>query len=1331
MTDLDVALRLRLAYEGAPARTAIGDLAAIRGEAAKLGGGGTVLAAARDLGALGQAANVARVGVADLAAAGDRLRATAATSQRLTGDLRGVATAAAQAGSALGATGAVDWGPRRGDAQDWAAYWRERAGPAGGGKMRAADWAAAGAPTKEARAETERLAEATAKLGAAAGPKHLADTVAAVAPAAVEARREIDAVARSAVRAGHDMAAMGQAPAAGAGDGAPGEGGGHGGHGAGGGWHAAAVAAARPLHMERLLASAMTPIGIAGLGAGVGAFKAYEGLKTATDDAIALETAMAEVRQSVGTMPAEGVKALEGAILRTSRATGTAAADIAHMTASAAAAGRPAAELSEFMELGAKAAGGFGGKVDEVGERLTRIGAQFTLDQKGLQAAADAAALLQERTGARGAGTLDFMAQTGEVGRLAGLKPDQLAAYGATFGQSGLGAGEAASTFTGLLDKLENAPKQGEGFQLGLSRMAGPEGRGESAWGLRNLARADPSAALTRMLDDIKRLPKERRETVLTEMFGADDGQRLARIADHVGELRKNLGLMDDTAARSGSVERVFKVFDETTSGKLARAGSEMAAFATKIGSAFTPAIAAAAEATAKLFGGLNSYFDASDKAQAIVDKQVKGEPLSKGEQADLDTDPKVRSLAGLDPDPAATSAKRERERLAAVKTIRDMAATARETGDPQIRMSVEQLRQEYGQDYPDKPLPGFARGGPVSGPGGPRDDRVPALLSHGEFVVNAAATAEHRAVLEAINGGGLRRFADGGVAGALRPALPELSEGARASSLARLEDVMTAAVKEGVVAGFRDVHAGRAGGIGEGAGGAGAGGASEIGGEGGGGSPNLRYGRAGNGGGGFRETAGPGRGAPNLRYGRAASAGSGRDAFRSTPAGHGGSDGVQPTGAHDPLKDLISTHETGGTGAAGYETAYGHAEQPGSRMHALAPPKPLTEMTLGEVLSYQHEMKARAGSPAFPVGRAQWTESTLRGLTRGMPRDTKFTPELQEKLFDRSIAGRKGQGPRGFRSEWDSLRGVDDGTIRAAIEGHSRASAPAAVADEASARPAAGGGQFPAWMNDRSKRELSAVNADLARDLLAASDKTGVRFNVAQGLRNQGEADANARSGRGVRDSQHLYGAAADLHMLDAQGKETYDRGSYKRFGDAFEALQRQHGQGGRWLGNLPGRWGSDIVHFDQGIGYGQRHARSPYGEGGPTKQDVADGNHDAYTSPQNPFLRHGPPPSAAAAGEDRLTRARPTSLTPSAEVVPARFGDPNARPSPSRRADVDGGAAGAGGQVAAAAPTTVQQHFYGNHDPAQTARYAQLEQNREIRRTQGRALHGIGRVA
>ena len=60
----------------------------------------------------------------------------------------------------------------------------------------------------------------------------------------------------------------------------------------------------------------------------------------------------------------------------------------------------------------------------------------------------------------------------------------------------------------------------------------------------------------------------------------------------------------------------------------------------------------------------------------------------------------------------------------------------------------------------------GFATGGYVSGPGTGTSDSIMALLSNGEYVVNAKATKMARPLLEAINAGKLPKFATGGIVG-------------------------------------------------------------------------------------------------------------------------------------------------------------------------------------------------------------------------------------------------------------------------------------------------------------------------------------------------------------------------------------------------------------------------------------------------------------------------------------------------------------------------------------------------------------------------------------
>lgn len=87
--------------------------------------------------------------------------------------------------------------------------------------------------------------------------------------------------------------------------------------------------------------------------------------------------------------------------------------------------------------------------------------------------------------------------------------------------------------------------------------------------------------------------------------------------------------------------------------------------------------------------------------------------------------------------------------------------AIADDTGDPytkalRIAASVASITSSFAKALSSINSAHFATGGYVSGPGNAvndRSDRIPAMLSNGEFVVNSTATANNRALLEAING--------------------------------------------------------------------------------------------------------------------------------------------------------------------------------------------------------------------------------------------------------------------------------------------------------------------------------------------------------------------------------------------------------------------------------------------------------------------------------------------------------------------------------------------------------------------------------------------------
>lgn len=121
-------------------------------------------------------------------------------------------------------------------------------------------------------------------------------------------------------------------------------------------------------------------------------------------------------------------------------------------------------------------------------------------------------------------------------------------------------------------------------------------------------------------------------------------------------------------------------------------------------------------------------------------------------------------------------SVKADDASIEAVRTqIQNLAASL---GNTEIVLPVRVA--STGADFVG-PLPEFATGGHVRGPGSGTSDSIPALLSNGEYVIRAAAVRKlGKGYLDLINNGiPMRRFADGGavesIAAMAGPSFPEL----------------------------------------------------------------------------------------------------------------------------------------------------------------------------------------------------------------------------------------------------------------------------------------------------------------------------------------------------------------------------------------------------------------------------------------------------------------------------------------------------------------------------------------------------------------------------
>lgn len=240
--------------------------------------------------------------------------------------------------------------------------------------------------------------------------------------------------------------------------------------------------------------------------------------------------------------------------------------------------------------------------------------------------------------------------------------------------------------------------------------------------------------------------------------------------------------------------------------------------------------------------------------------------------------------------------------------------------------------------------------------------------------------------------------------------------------------------------------------------------------------------------------------------------------------------------------------------------------------------------------------------------------EAKAYSLLQSIPSDMSKWTEADKKTF---IQARKWATPAVYAQLYDSRNGVSNDTTpsdqisqkKIQIVGSKRgkglkpqSSGPST--EQSNLSPS----NVPSWLSAHSKKEITGVNSGLAQTEIDAANALGFKFQVNQGLRTQQEANANARQGIGVRDSQHLYGAANDIQLIDDNGQPiSIPRNErnpsnplyrkYMAFASEVQKLGKQRGLHLRWGGNFRSGVTKDYVHFDMGLGYGQANPnQNPY---------------------------------------------------------------------------------------------------------------------------------------
>ena len=165
---------------------------------------------------------------------------------------------------------------------------------------------------------------------------------------------------------------------------------------------------------------------------------------------------------------------------------------------------------------------------------------------------------------------------------------------------------------------------------------------------------------------------------------------------------------------------------------------------------------------------------------------------------------------------------------------------------------------------------------------------------------------------------------------------------------------------------------------------------------------------------------------------------------------------------------------------------------------------------------------------------------------------------------------------------------------------------------------------------NERSTERIQGVDPRLIEVLQLARQRTGIPFEISEGLRDAERQRQLVAEGKSqTMNSRHLHGNAVDVHIPDGKGGVNWDFEAYRPLAEAAKQAAQELGYtdlvwGGDW------KTLKDGVHFQiGGSGGGTAQPRRAPQEaprpalGGMPPQERAPAPQNALAQPERPELR------------------------------------------------------------------------------------------------------------
>ncbi len=299
--------------------------------------------------------------------------------------------------------------------------------------------------------------------------------------------------------------------------------------------------------------------------------------------AMQFESAMADVKKVVDFDTPAQFQAMRKDILQLSTAIPMSAEGLGDIAAAAGQAGIARDELMRFSADAAKMGVAFDMAGKQAGSAMTGLRSIFQLDQDQVLLLGDAYNHLSNNMDATARDMLGIANRVGSTAQLFGLSGQQVGALGATFLALKTNPEVAATGINALLTRLKTADRQGGKFQETLKSM------GMDAGLLKERIEHDAQGALLQFLETVK--TAEDPMGILTDLFGAEYSDDMAKLVGGLDLYRKALGLVGDRTRYAGSMQKEYEERAKTTANNLQLLQNSFSRLGVTLGSVVLPTL--------------------------------------------------------------------------------------------------------------------------------------------------------------------------------------------------------------------------------------------------------------------------------------------------------------------------------------------------------------------------------------------------------------------------------------------------------------------------------------------------------------------------------------------------------------------------------------------------------------------------------------------------------------------------------------------------------------------------------------------------------------------